>query len=53
MSASGPLGRTVDAARAQGLIDPDAPARRRVLFGRLPNRDQWVDLAPPPAADAA
>ena len=53
MSASGPLGRTVDAARAQGLIDPDLPARRRVLGGRLPNRDQWIDLAPPPPADAA
>ncbi|MBL8626235.1 MAG: hypothetical protein JNK64_33275 [Myxococcales bacterium] len=53
MSASGPLGRTVDAARARGLIDPDAPARRRVLVGRLPNRDQWIDLAPPTPADAA
>lgn len=53
MGASGPLGRTVDAARAQGLIEPALPARRRVLAGRLPNRDQWVDLAPPPLADAA
>ncbi len=25
----------------------------RVLGGRLPNRDQWIDLAPPPPADAA
>ncbi len=53
MSASGPLGRTVDAARAHGLIDPEAPARRRVLFGRLPNRDQWIDLAPPAPVDVA
>jgi hypothetical protein len=38
------LGESVDAARAQGVIDPDAPARVRSMFGESPNTDQWVPL---------
>lgn len=53
MSVSAPLGTTVDAARAGGLIDPDQPAQRRALGGRLPNADTWIDLGPTRTADAA
>ena len=38
------LGEIVDAERAQGLIDPDASASQRALFGEAPNADQWVEL---------
>jgi len=34
-----PAGRFMDAARAQGLIDPEAPIQMNSLFGMLANRD--------------
>jgi len=36
------LGRTVDTARAGGLIDAAAPGIARALDGELPNVDQWL-----------
>lgn len=39
-----PLGSTVDAVRARGLVDPDAPVSQKSLFGKQPNQDVWAAL---------
>jgi len=38
------LGRSCDAERARGLIDPGAPVEVRALHGRQPNQDVWAAL---------
>jgi hypothetical protein len=47
-SSAGPLKSWVDAGRARGLIDPDAPCYGTSLWGELPNED--VILDPPVCA---
>jgi hypothetical protein len=42
--SAGALGRYVDVARAQGLVDPMAPARRRRVIGEHDNTDVWSDV---------
>jgi hypothetical protein len=42
-ASAGRLGAHVDAARACGAIEPDAPGYRHSLHGELPNLDHWFE----------
>lgn len=53
MSVSGPARDFIDLARAADLVDGDLPCHRRIMAGKLPNHDTWIDLAPPRPARAA
>jgi hypothetical protein len=37
--------KSVDCDRAKGLVDPNAPLRRRMMFGDHANEDVWIDAA--------
>jgi hypothetical protein len=45
-----PLGKSVDAKRARGLVAPKSLAYRRTLWGEDPNEDTWID---PPVCSGA
>ncbi len=52
--SNGPLGDTVDGARAQGLVAPDEPGRQQPIWGPQPNADRVLRVpAGVSAADLA